>query len=143
MGDPSSLEELREIRRAYRLSIIQGLERIRDRLVVLSGIQYFENDQPNLGGTVGGIALNYLLDDSRPIVALTPDGDLLRVSTRGTWDLVSCGLDLARALHECAAEVGGSGGGHPIAAGATIPAEKRVRFIELLDAAVARQIGRG
>jgi len=38
--------------------------------------------------------------------------------------------------------VGGVGGGHNVAAGATIPLQAKQEFLELMDAAVGRQLDR-
>ena len=50
------------------------------------------------------------------------------------------GLDLALALREAAGEVGGSGGGHPVASGASIPLGKEDAFLELVDYIVGKQL---
>ena len=80
-------------------------------------------------------------DRSRPILAfaLTAKGEL-KVSARGTQDLVRSGLDLAGALSRCAHAVGGVGGGHNVAAGATIPPQAKEEFLTLMDATVGRQL---
>jgi RecJ-like exonuclease len=72
--------------------------------------------------------------------AWTPDGKT-KVSSRSTAELQARGLDLAAALREAAAAVGGQGGGHRGAAGATIPRGAEGRFLDLLDALVGRQVG--
>ncbi|MFA6328010.1 MAG: DHH family phosphoesterase [Candidatus Micrarchaeia archaeon] len=53
----------------------------------------------------------------------------IKLSTRGTRSLVEAGLNLGKILSECCAQVGGVGGGHNIAAGATIPEEKLDDFL--------------
>jgi len=42
---------------------------------------------------------------------------------------VEAGLNLGKILSECCAQVGGAGGGHNIAAGASIPEEKIDDFL--------------
>lgn len=53
----------------------------------------------------------------------------IKLSTRGTRALVEQGLNLGKILSECSAALGGAGGGHNIAAGATIPNEKLGDFL--------------
>jgi RecJ-like exonuclease len=55
---------------------------------------------------------------------------------------VKSGLDLAEALSGSAKKVGGIGGGHNIAAGATVPLIAREEFLELVDTAVGLQLTR-
>ena len=68
---------------------------------------------------------------SKPILALsTEESGAIKLSTRGTRKLVENGLNLSKILTECCAAVGGVGGGHNIAAGATIPADKLEDFLK-------------
>jgi RecJ-like exonuclease len=108
-------------------------------------IQYFDAGDAILDTIVGIVAgmCFQVADRSMPILAFatTPEG-LLKVSARGTQDLVRSGLDLAEAMSLAAGKVGGAGGGHNVAAGATIPKEARDEFLEIVDAAVGSQISR-
>ena len=54
---------------------------------------------------------------------------------------MTMGMDLSSAMRGIAEKVGGAGGGHNIAAGATIPASRMEEFIELLDEFVGAQLG--
>jgi RecJ-like exonuclease len=54
----------------------------------------------------------------------------IKLSTRGTKKLVEAGLNLGKILSESCAAVGGVGGGHNIAAGATIPADRLDDFLK-------------
>ena len=77
-----------------------------------------------------------------PIVAFAKKSDdETKVSARGTGPLVGTGLDLSAAMGEAARAVGGDGGGHDIAAGATIPAGAEPEFLERADAIVGDQLG--
>jgi len=65
------------------------------------------------------------------------------VSSRGTRKLVDKdGLDLSVAMRDAAASVGGVGGGHNIASGATIPLGRDIDFLQALDAIIAKQMNR-
>ena len=94
-------------------------------------------------GIVCGMALDGLgLRRDMAIVgfAWTPDGRT-KVSARSPHELQARGIDLATALREAAATVGGQGGGHRGAAGATIPRGAEEMFLARLDRIVAHQVG--
>jgi len=80
-----------------------------------------------------GVVAGMLFAGSRqkPIIALSLEAPgRIKLSTRGTRALVEAGLNLGKILSECCAQVGGVGGGHNIAAGATIPEEKLDEFLK-------------
>jgi len=96
-------------------------------------------------GIVCGMALDGLgLRRDMALVgfAWTPDGRT-KVSARAPHELQGRGIDLATAMREAAATVGGQGGGHKGAAGATIPRDREGEFLAALDTVVASQIGVG
>jgi RecJ-like exonuclease len=78
-------------------------------------------------------------DNSRgnlPALEAAASKPKIKLSTRGTRKLVEQGLNLGKILSECCAQVGGVGGGHSIAAGATIPEEKLDDFLKEFAARV-------
>jgi len=76
-----------------------------------------------------------------PIVAFARRNDEeTKVSGRGTGPLVSRGLDLSVVMREAARAAGGDGGGHDVAAGATIPAGNEAAFVEHADRVVGEQL---
>ncbi len=64
----------------------------------------------------------------------------VKVSSRGTKYLVSKGLDLSSALKKSAEKFGGNGGGHAVAAGATVPMDKEEEFLKSVDEIVGLQL---
>ncbi len=64
------------------------------------------------------------------------------MSARAPRHLLRQGLDLAEVLREAAARVEGEGGGHNVAAGATIPPGTEEAFLEIVDRLVREQLGR-
>ncbi len=68
-------------------------------------------------------------DFSRSGTSQASSTQKIKLSTRGTKKLVAEGLNLSKILSECCAVVGGVGGGHNIAAGATIPNDKLDEFL--------------
>ncbi len=142
LGDPYALDRARRAEEGWRSGILGGLRRLEDRGVERwRAIQWFESPEGTLAGTQAGLAMNYLLDPNRPVLVGSYEADgPMKVSGRGTPWLVGRGLDLARALREAAAEFGGEGGGHRVAAGATVPRERWHDFLSRVDALVARQL---
>lgn len=147
MGDrEEALRKAQSLLSQHRQNLVNGLKLVSSQgITSMRSIQYFDAGDAILDTIVGIVAgmCFQMADRSRPILAFarTPNGDL-KVSARGTQDLVRAGLDLAEAISSSAQAVGGIGGGHNVAAGATIPLQAREEFLELVDAAVGRQLSR-
>lgn len=92
-------------------------------------------------GIVCGMALGSLdLRQDRPLLgfAHTPDGRT-KVSSRAPSLAAAAGIDLAQAMREGAEAVGGQGGGHKGAAGATIPRGTEEEFLAAVEAVLSGQ----
>src|SRR2546425_13317690 len=76
-----------------------------------------------------------------PIIAFAQADDGIKVSARTTRELVARGLDLAAVMQAASLAVGGQGGGHHGAAGATIPPGTEEKFLEVANRGVRGQIG--
>ncbi len=86
-----------------------------------------------ISDSIIGVVAGMLFAGSRkkPILALSLEAPgKIKLSTRGTRSLVEAGLNLGKILSECCAQVGGAGGGHNIAAGASIPEGKLDEFLK-------------
>ncbi len=141
LGDPAARERAREHEAAWRTGILTGLRRIEDGGVnSRAALQWFESPETTLAGTQAGLAMNYLLDPRRPVFVFSREGEVLKVSARGTLWLVGQGLDLATVCREAADRVHGEGGGHPVASGATIPGAGRDLFLEEADRRIGAQL---
>jgi len=142
-----ALEESFSLLRGHRETIVQSLDFI-DEIGIqqMAAIQYF-HAQDRIRDTVVGIAAGMALNGpganlGLPILAFANADDGIKVSARGTRELVTKGLDLAAVMREAARAVGGEGGGHHVAAGATIPPGKEQEFLAIADRMVAEQLGR-
>jgi RecJ-like exonuclease len=118
-------------------------------IVRMKNIQFFDAGdeiEDTIVGTVAGMLLGSEgADRTAPMVAFAEsteyaDAPKVKASARGTQELVARGMDLSEAMRSSAGKVGGVGGGHNIAAGATIPSDKRDEFLSLLDEAVGSQL---
>ncbi|MDO8056941.1 MAG: DHH family phosphoesterase, partial [Candidatus Hermodarchaeota archaeon] len=81
----------------------------------------------------------------KPVIAFVYARDgRVKVSARTTRRIVEAGADLGEAMNLAAAEIGSGseGGGHNIAAGATIPRGQEQRFLEIVERVLRKQLGR-
>lgn len=141
MGDGESLARAAELRREYNGKILGRLMEIESKgASQKSHIQYFDAPDPSLAGAQCGLAMQYILDQSKPTLALSRVKGSLKISSRGTKHLISKGLDLSAALKKAAEKFGGIGGGHAVAAGATVDEGKQDEFLEAVDEIVGLQL---
>jgi len=142
-----ALERARTLLANHRRNLSEGLDLVKERGVTRSEqVQYFDAGdaiRETIVGIVAGMALGTDgVDADRPIVAFaTAEDGQRKVSARATGPLVGRGVDLSVVMHDAAQSVGGDGGGHDIAAGATIPAGEESAFIDAADEIVAEQLG--
>lgn len=111
-------------------------------LAALQWVHLRDRVRDTVVGIVAGMALDGLgLRRDRPLIAFahTSDGRT-KVSSRAPSELAGR-INLAAALQEAAQAVGGAGGGHAGAAGATIERNAEEAFLERLDAILASQLG--
>ena len=148
LGDRGdAFDRARTLLENHRRNLSEGLEHVKRRGVdQAEHIQYFDAGdeiRETIVGIVAGMALGVEgVDGSRPIIAFAEKNDEeTKVSARGTGRLVGKGLDLSTVMTEASRSVGGDGGGHDIAAGATIPTGEEEPFVEEADAIVAEQLG--
>lgn len=141
LGDPQALAQGKELREKYTEEILRGLKKLdQDGIPQGKHIQYFYAENPVLAGSWCGLGMQYLFNQEKPTLCLAPGEAKTKISSRATDYLISKGVDLAAALREASAAVGGNGGGHNIAAGATIPKGTEEKFIALVDDIVGRQV---
>ena len=80
-------------------------------------------------------------DSTLPIIGFAyKDEKEVKASARATQQLVDKGLNLSKAMNSAAKKLDGVGGGHNIAAGATIPKGKEEEFLDLLEKEIKSQI---
>lgn len=151
MGDRGdAYDEGVALQREHRSALSQALAFAKDvGIVRMRNIQYFdagEEIEETIVGTVAGMLLGEAgADRSAPMVAFADSSECsgeprTKASARGTRDLVSMGMDLSAAMRSAAEGVGGVGGGHNIAAGATIPSSRKSEFLSRLDEIVEAQL---
>ncbi|NLI73985.1 MAG: DHH family phosphoesterase [Euryarchaeota archaeon] len=134
LGDPDALEKARDLRAEYVDEVLAGLDHIaREGVSKMSDIQYFINKSIGLSGILSGVTMQYIGDRDKPTIAMSEHDEGIKISSRATFQLLDQGVDLAIAMRESAAKVGGFGGGHRIAAGATVPKGREEEFLSILN----------
>lgn len=147
-GDVSALKTAEENRSAHRKHISEALRYIKENHLLRERrfIQWFDAGS-EIKETVVGIVAGMLLSSPEnrrnvPMIAFADSDDGVKVSARADRDLVDRGLDLSAVMHTAAELVGGFGGGHTVAAGATIPPDQKARFLDIVEDLVSSQIER-
>lgn len=142
LGDKEAFSRAEEIRQKFDDVLLGYLQKLEaEGPFTKRHIQFFYTEEATVAGSVASIAMTHFLDPAKPTLGLSVMSRSTKVSARATRALVSKGLDLADALRVAAAEVGGNGGGHNIASGATIPRAKEDAFLMKVDEIVGAQLG--
>ncbi len=142
LGDREALAKAEGLLDQYTSRMLDYLTRLeREGVYAKKHVQFFYCDDASLSGTVAGTGIQFFFDQTRPVLALSVLDGQTKVSARATRGQIASGVDLAVALRDAAASVGGNGGGHNIASGATIPKGKEDKFIGTVDEIVGRQLG--
>jgi len=129
----------------HRRSLVQGVNFVKEiGIIKREYLQYFHaggNINENIVGIVASMLLTEEGNRELPIIAFanSEDGNI-KVSARAPRSLVDKGLDFSIIMREASAQVGGFGGGHNIAAGATIPKGKEDEFLDIVEKMIKKQI---
>jgi single-stranded-DNA-specific exonuclease len=141
MGDREAFDEAVKLEKEYRQKILDELLNLeKDGYKEKKSFRYFFSKDSSFGGVIGGIATNFIFNKEKPLLSLVKKNDEIHVSSRGNQYLVKKGLDLGFAMNEAAKKLEGHGGGHSIAAGATISSKKEEEFLEIVDAIIFNQL---
>ena len=145
MGDrEEALAEARTLLTEHRKNLVNGLNFVKENGVTqLENIQYFYSGmeiKETIVGIIAGMATSIEgIDRKKPIIGLADSEDGIKISSRGTQELIRRGMNLSKAMNDVTEAVGGAGGGHDIAAGGTVPPERMNEFIELLNEYIGKQ----
>ncbi len=141
MRDASIVNEALSTAHEHQRMLIGILKSAEAQIRSKQNIRFLMLDDAKGTGIVAGTMTRYLYSD-KPFVTLNEVEDKIKISARGTRKLVEQGLDLAAAMREASGQVGGIGGGHDIASGATIPKGTAMKFIDIVDSIVGKQLKR-
>jgi len=141
-------DEARELLQSHREMLRKGIQYLSKRGVNERAQLYYFNAGGEINeriiGVVAGMAYGAkIIPPNKPILAFALDREdpsMMKVSARANWALVRRGIHLGDAMREGSREFGGEGGGHDIAAGATIPKKKMDSFIEAVNNIFKKQL---
>ena len=145
-GDKKAVKDAENNRSDHRRNISAALQFVKqnDLIRVRKYIQYFDSGD-SIKETVVGIVTGMILSTNGirkdiPMIAFAVADDGIKVSARADKSLGERGLDLSRIMSEASEKVGGYGGGHNVAAGATIPEDKKEEFLDIVEDMVRSQL---
>ena len=148
LGDrKGGLDRARQLLRNHRQNLSEGLQWVKSEGVTTeSNLQWFDAGteiRETIVGIVAGMAVGAPgVRRDLPIVAFAEQSATeIKVSGRANHALTRKGLDLSVVMREASRAVDGDGGGHDVAAGATIPAGSQQSFIAHADEIVGTQLG--
>ena len=152
LRDGKMIEAAVSLYMQFQSKLVSELNRIESGegiIKELPAIFYFYVQERGVTGILDGIVADYLYT-AKPVIALnmkTRDEEGARaetkISARCSKKLIEeskeDGINLAKAMEKASKEVGGFGGGHPVAAGASIPEGSEEKFIATLDRIIGEQ----
>ena len=146
LGDREALADAAKNRSEHRKQLSMAMNHIKQNnlIRVRKYIQYFHAGD-EIRDTIVGIAAGMVLGsdgirNDMPLIAFANADDGVKVSARADKGLALRGLDLSIAVKTAAEQVGGYGGGHNVAAGATIPKGMEYDFLHIIESIVSAQI---
>ncbi|MDD1752417.1 MAG: DHH family phosphoesterase [Methanotrichaceae archaeon] len=139
LRDKSYLTEARKLAAEYEKHILREIKILHEEHKDLKNIRYLLMENMESGAVICGLGIRYLYTD-RPLLTLNRKNEEVKISARGNKLLVANGLDLSLALRKAAEAVGGVGGGHNIASGASIPQGTEDKFLAIVDESVGEQL---
>ena len=147
LGDRDKwFQKARNLLLGHRHNLVEGLQFAKEEGIVKRQHLQFFHAGSGIRDTIVGIVANMLLNSEEinsdlPLVGFADKSDgEVKVSARATEELVERGLNLSTAMKKAASALDGVGGGHNIAAGATIPKGKEEEFLEILEREIKTQL---
>ena len=141
MGDKRAMELGAELTRESARLVVENMVALDEKgLNQRKYFQWFDSTDSGFTGMLCGIAMQSIGDSDKPTIGLNQSNDPVNISSRGMWCQLEKGIDLSVAMREACAAVGGSGGGHRIASGGSVPADKVEEFLDILDGIFERQL---
>jgi RecJ-like exonuclease len=131
LGDESAYPEAREMLQTHRRMIRKGIDYASSHRQDLGKFRFIDG-RGRIDESIIGIVCGMSMHPSfkRPVIGIADgDDDTIKVSGRASRSAVADGMDLGELMRKAAGEVGGIGGGHRPAAGASIPGDKLNEFL--------------
>lgn len=139
LKDEAVVEEALSLTKEHQRELALDIKAQLTKVKKGDNIWYINTLEALSTGSLASTVVRYVHPEL-PFICVNESEGILKVSARGTRELVSKGLDLAFAMREAAGAVGGSGGGHSVASGASIPFGTVEEFLSIVDRIVGEQL---
>ncbi len=144
MGDQRCLKLASETDEESARSLVEAMRELDGRgLTQMEHFQWFDSTDSGFTGMLCGVSMQSIADPDKPTIGINQSNDPANISSRGMWGQLDRGIDLAVAMREACAAVGGAGGGHKIAAGGSVPVDQVQEFLKVLDSILGKQLEEG
>ncbi len=141
MGDSKAIEMGANLMNESNKDIVMNMVELDKKgLTQRRHFQWFDSTDSGFTGMLCGISMQCIGDPNKPTIGMNQSKEPVNLSSRGMWIQLDRGIDLAVAMREACASVGGEGGGHRIAAGGSIPSDMVEQFLNNLDDILERQL---
>lgn len=144
MGKYNQMDFALNLLSKYSSNMQDGIEWIkREGSIQKENMQYIyteDKEQKQIAAAVSSIGMELGILPDKPILSLMKMDNLIKISARTTDNMIEKGVNLGVIMNQASNNFNGSGGGHNIAAGATIPFDQKDNFINLVDEMVEYQI---
>lgn len=141
LGDVAAKETAAAHRLKHQEWIIENLRKLEaEPPKAKKNLQFFHTDESSYAGVLAGLGTLYFFDTSKATFGIGINQGNCNVSARAPRQLVEAGVNLGVACREAGESVGGTGGGHDIAAGATVPAKREKKFLDEMDKIIGKQL---
>ncbi|MFA5050156.1 MAG: DHH family phosphoesterase [Candidatus Micrarchaeia archaeon] len=131
LGLEGSYEKSLELLAYHKNTIREGILYSKNNILDLGNFLFIDAigavDEGIIGIVCGMVLSSY---GKKPIFgAAQGEKNTIKISARANKSLVKAGINLGKIISDACLETGGSGGGHKIAAGASIPKDKLPQFL--------------
>ncbi len=138
LGSREHLETMEILRKEYKSRVIKSLYTVLENLFEREHMIYFFVDDGYMASTLATITSLYLLPPDKVVVAIYNDR-YTHVSARCS-QILGKKIHLGEILSRISSKLGGHGGGHSVAAGATVPREREQEFLEVLHGEIEKSL---
>jgi RecJ-like exonuclease len=141
LGSNDDLIKAIELNNESKNKIVTSIIDLDNRgLTQMRHLQYFDSTSSGFTGILCGIAMQFIGDPDKPTIGINSSDGKAKASSRGMWQQLDKGIDLSSAMKMAADSVGGAGGGHKIASGASFEAGNEKIFLTNLDTILGEQL---
>ncbi|MDI6884135.1 MAG: DHH family phosphoesterase [Hadesarchaea archaeon] len=147
VGDDTAVSDAQALLSSRQEEMLKTLSWFVKKLTLLKNFGNFryiycgnEVNSSLLGEAISLLIESGIVDMDRPLLGITDTtSGMVKISARGTPKLAMEGTNIGRALEAAAAQVGGFGGGHNVAAAARIPKERMDVFLTKLNRVLSEE----